>query len=68
MLEALRNADSAADISGATKIKLKEFCGLLDELKRMSEEMPLDKFVRSMVEFTHLRACEEKRRRKSIGC
>lgn len=33
---------------------------MLDELKRMSMEMPLDRFVRSMVEFTHLRACEEK--------
>lgn len=60
MLEALRRADSAADISSAAKIKLREFAGLLDELKRMSMEMPLDRFVRSMVEFTHLRACEEK--------
>ena len=60
MLEALRRADSAAEISSAAKIKLREFAGLLDELKRMSMEMPLDRFVRSMVEFTHLRACEEK--------
>ena len=52
MLEALRRADSAAEISSAAKIKLREFAGLLDELKRMSMEMPLDRFVRSMVEFT----------------
>ena len=60
MREALRKVDSATGVSGAAKQKLKEFCGLLDELKHMSEEMPLDQFVHRMVEFTHMRACEEK--------